>query len=482
MASGFTPPPLSSHQGPAPQFTPPPLSLPQGSSAPPVTPSHPGYFEELGRQTGLTTLPSQFAAHPLDTLANLVGGAFSLLNPGFEPGPMLGEMTGPNPAVGAMRENLTRSPESRAAALTLGGLAAVPGVMRMISPEALSTGGFMRGAGTTARALPKAGAAPATTAYPPLPGIVKFGIGKIPYIGKPALLGYEYLRSKQPVAAGGEPIPEPIPMGLGGTLPGGLSYRGSRIEPGVTSKVPGPSVSPLAPVVPSAPQSLAPIGTTGERVMLPASLPQAGVSPLAPFGGATGDVAYPAPVPTAAAPTPLAGFGTTGSRYGVNTPITPAGPPPAAPIGSTGELVTPPPTPAAAPTPQAATFGTTGTAGGLVHDLTSGTPLGTLNVTAGTPIKETPVPIDDARALGRTFNGVHKILEDKAFEGSPAGTRNHQWYSDLAKRAGLSSSKDFNVAQNETIQGLLMQVPENGPLPTDDQIFSQPAFRNIKRK
>lgn len=106
---------------------------------------------------------------------------------------------------------------------------------------------------------------------------------------------------------------EPVPMGLTGALPGGLTYRGARVEGGPTSRIPGPSMSPMAP---------------------------AGPAPALP---------------------------------------------PLAQIGSTGELVTPPVTPTSQALPPLAPIGTTGQAGGPVQPLTSGTPLGTLNVTAGTP-------------------------------------------------------------------------------------------------
>lgn len=89
------------------------------------SPEKPGYWQELYQQSGIPGLIKGIKEHPAETVASAIGGLFAPLNPNYTQSPQ-GQ---------AMKENLTRSPQSAAAAVTLAGLAAAPGVGRMLPPE-----------------------------------------------------------------------------------------------------------------------------------------------------------------------------------------------------------------------------------------------------------------------------------------------------------------------------------------------------------
>ena len=271
MANAFTPPALSSHEGPA-SFVPPPLSSHEGAASD----QQPSAFARFGSELleGLGVAPAVRSAvkavtHPMASLSDLKDAGLSLLRLAAE------AETNPSAAAVHMGEGIVRPIAEDVAAGNMAGAAgrATGSLLLMAAPEA---GEIAEGVGTAGRAV---GAGVRAAAPDVAMGAAQIGagelLGQIPGMEWPARIGMGYPGARQiatglkagfragraATRAAEEIAPTEVPTGFG-VASGSTAAptRGVPMTPGVIPDVAG--ALPGAPVAASTPVAAAPVSAS----------------------------------------------------------------------------------------------------------------------------------------------------------------------------------------------------------------------------
>ena len=241
---------------------------------------HASVLQELWRQADLPGIVKSLKEHPLDTVASAIGGLFAPLNPNFTQSPQ-GQ---------AMKENLTRSPESATAAGILGALALAPGLAGKFGgaiPEEVGVAARGAAAGTV-KAIPNA-----------------IETSAIKYTGVPQLARGAVTGAKQALAKFREGQAPPAPRAISPE-----EYYANQSVP-AAEVPPQPPQSAPAPTTASAAPPSVPISTQTSPSLPPKVQPIRPETPPVPTSSPTTE---PTSVPTSEPTMPKPASGATAAK------------------------------------------------------------------------------------------------------------------------------------------------------------------------